>query len=137
MKTIVINSMDDAEKYYNANTNTYIFSENGERCNVKIKMKKFSCAHNIIVRNIDALDIVAGDIDAWNIDVWDIDAQNINAYDIYAQNIDANDISYYAVCIARQNIVCHKIHGRREDSVHMALDGTVRTGITKEMPSND
>ena len=166
MSTITINSMEDAEKYYDEKSNTYIFSENGERCDVKIEMENFSSERNIIarditarnitVRNIDVMgintwniyawNINAGDITAFNIDslninawnltalsitAWNINALDINAGYVIAENIDANDISYYAVCVAYQNIVCHEIHGRRRNSVHMALDGTIKTGTEK------
>jgi hypothetical protein len=95
---------------------------------------------NIDARNIIAWNISAGDIDAWNIDAWNIDARNISAgnisagdidagniiaRNIIAWNISAGDISYYAFCISYTSIKCTSIEGRREHSLHKALDGKI------------
>ena len=102
------NNLEEIEKYYNEETNTYVFKE----YNRYIDLVMFN--FNLDVNS----DIEAGDIIAWNINAWDINADNINAI-----NINANDISYYAVCFAYNNITCKSIQGRRKNAKHFVLDG--------------
>ena len=133
------NSLEEIQKYYDKNTNTYVFKENG----LYISLVKFNFNLKISA-NIDACDIKAGnikaiDIDAWDINVDDINACDINACDINARNIDAKnidaldiiacgdinawDISYHAICVAYGNIKCKSIIGFRKDAKHFVLDG--------------
>ena len=51
----------------------------------------------------------------------DISAHNISAYNISARG----SISYYAVCFAYYNIVCHSIKGARNGAKHFVLDGKI------------
>lgn len=145
------NNLDEIKKYYDKETNTYIFKENGEY--IELIVFKFNLdidanidarsvrAFNIHVNNIDvtdircydmnvknivsndivAYDINANDIDAWNIKAWNIKADNINAENIEADSINANDISYLAVCFAYNSIECKTIKGRMEGAKHFVL----------------
>ena len=133
------NSLEEIKKYYDKETNTYVFKEN----NVYIDLVKFNFNLRISA-NIDACDIKARNIKAYNIDAWDINvndinACDINATDISARNIDAKnidaldiiacgdinawDISYDALCFARENIKCKSITGFRKNAQHFVLDG--------------
>jgi hypothetical protein len=60
-----------------------------------------------------------------NISARDISARDISAWDISAKDISAKDISYYAFCIAYNNIKCKKIAGWRDGSFHKAIDGKI------------
>ena len=152
---IKFNSIEEIKKYYNKNTNTYEFIEDGIRLdmefafdleidgNIKawdIRAQNIN-AWNIKARNINAWDIKAHDIKAWdinalNINAWDIKADDINAHDIKAYDIKARDINawdinawdiiYHAVCFAYQNIECSSIKGRRVNTKHFVLDGEIK-----------
>src|SRR6056297_2264149 len=63
---------------------------------------------------------VAGSIDARDIDAW-----NIDALDIDARDIDAENIIYYGFCIAYSTLKCTSIEGRRDNSLHECLDGSI------------
>ena len=147
------NSLEEIQKYYDKNTNTYVFVKNEEYIDlvifhfdlhVEANIDAYDIealdinAWNINARNINADNIKVRDINAVNIDAWNIDAWNINAYnikagdiitgDISACNIEAgdisaNDISYHAVCFAYDSIKCKSIKGRRKNSKHFVLDG--------------
>ena len=139
------NSLEEIEKYYNPETNTYIFEEADKMIDLVVfnfdlsiesDIKALSIvAWNINAKDIDACNIIATDIHASNIDadnitarninVWDIDACDIFAIDINASNIEAKNISYYAVCFAYYNIKCKSIIGRRENAKHFVLYGTL------------
>ena len=142
------NSLKEIQKYYDKNTNTYVFVENEEYIEVVV----FDFDLNVEA-NIDAYDIEACDINAWdinacninannikvrdikaiNIDAWNINAYNIKAGDIItgdisacnieAGDISANNISYHAICFAYDSIKCKSIKGRRKNSKHFVLDG--------------
>lgn len=99
------NSIEDIEKYYNEETNTYIFKEYNEYI-------------DLVIFNFD-LTVEA------DIKVRDINANNISAWDINAWDINARDISYYAICIAYKNIKCNSIRGARTNSKHFVLDGKI------------
>ena len=122
------NGLEEIQKYYDKETNTYIFKENGFYINlVNFNFNLCVDAH-IDAWNIKAWNINAYDIDAWNINAYGInahkiDASNINASNIEAFNIKACDISYYAVCFAYNNIECKSIKGRRANAKHFVLDG--------------
>lgn len=117
------NSLEEIQKYYDEETNTYIFKEDGwyielVKFNFNLKVES-----TIDALDIDALDIEAGDIIANSISARDIIARNIIANEIIANDIIANDISYGAVCFAYNNIKCKSIKGRRENHKHFVLDG--------------
>ena len=141
------NNIDEIEKYYDKESNTYIFKEDGEYIDLIEFNFDLSITSNIIAFNINACDINAGDINALdinarNIDVLNINARNIDARDIYAYdikacdikacdidahninawNIIAHDISYFALCFAYKNINCKSIKGRRKNAKHFVFD---------------
>ena len=133
------NSLEEIQKYYDKNTNTYVFKENGFyidlvkfNFNLRISANIDACdikAGNIKAIDIDALDINADDINANDINVNDInarniDAENIDALDIIAYgDIKADDISYNALCFAYNNIKCKSITGFKKNAKHFVLDG--------------
>ena len=142
------NSLEEIEKYYDNETNTYIFKENGELIDLVIFNFNLNVDANIEAYNINACDILARDINAYNIKADNIYANNINAnhikaHDIYALdikvkniitndiaagdinawNIDACNISYWAVCFAYNSIKCKSITSKRENHKHFVLDG--------------
>ena len=112
------NNLEEIQKYYVKETNTYVFKEDDRYI-------------DLVIFNFDLdvnSNIEAYDINANNIDVYDIKASNINALDVDSDNIcvrsiNANNISYYAVCFAYNNIKCKSIKGRRKNHKHFVLDG--------------
>ena len=123
---VTITNKEQMQKYYVKDESevvgTYVFEDDVEfLCNIDVKANIY--AYNIDARNIKAENIYAFDIGAWNIKTRNIEARNINAANIDALDIKANDISYYAVCLAHNNIECNSIAGRRENSKHFVLDG--------------
>ena len=96
------NNLEEIEKYYNKETNTYVFNENGKYIdlvvfdfdlNVEANIKALDInAININACYIDAININACNIDAISINALDINALDIKASDIYARNINACDI---------------------------------------------
>ena len=149
------NSLDEIQKYYIKEINTYVFKEDDEyidlvvfNFNLDVKANIEVCninARDVSVWNIDAYNINACDINACNIsafnikvgsihamniearciNAWDINANNICADDINAYDIKANDITYWAVCFAYKNIKCRSIKGIRDNAKHFVLDGTL------------
>ena len=137
------NSLDEIQKYYDEESNTYIFKEDGKYINIvafnfNLNVEANIDAKDIKAQSINAMDINASDISAWNIIAGDINAENIDSYNINvwnlranniksgnieANNIYANDINYWAVCFAIQNIKCKSITGRRENAKYFVLDG--------------
>ena len=106
--------IEQIEKYYDKNTNTYVFMENDEDFDVYLYF-------NLCVdANIDA-----GHINARNIDASVITARNIKAQDIKAYSIYAENITYYAMCFAYNNIKCKSIKGMRYKSKRFVLDGKI------------
>lgn len=125
--TKVFNSLEEIQKYYNKESNTYIFKEYGIYINLVIfnfdlNIKSNIYAWNIYARNINALNINAKDIY-----VCYLNANDIKAHDISAASINANNINYYAVCYAYENIICKSIKGRKYNAKHFVLDGTIET----------
>ena len=107
---MVFNKLEEIEKYYNKETNTYIFKENDEW--IELVELKFN------------LEITC-DINARDINARAIKACDINARDIKACDINAWDINFFACCISYQNIICKKIEGRRDNSKYLTLDGEI------------
>ena len=127
-------NLDEIQKYYDKESNTYIFKEYGTYINlvvfnfdlnVKANINAWNIyakninAYNIHAKTIKADDIVAND----DIKAWDIYAKNIKANNIEAWNIYADDISYWAVCFAIHDIKCKSIKGRKHNAKHFVLDG--------------
>ena len=131
-------NLKEIQKYYDKNTNTYVFVKNKEYIEVVVFDFDLNVEANIDAYDIEALDINAWNINACNINANNIKARNINAIDIDACNINAgnisacnieacnisaNNISYHAVCFAYDSIKCKSIKGRRKNSKHFVLDG--------------
>ena len=121
--TKVFNSLDEIQKYYNEESNTYIFKEYGMYIslvifNFDLNVKSNIYAWNIYAKNINALNINAKDIYACR-----LDANDIKAHDISALSINADNINYYAVCYAYNDIKCKSIKGRKHNAKHLVLDG--------------
>lgn len=131
---ITIKNIEEMKKYYNEDTNAYIFKDNVEFV-INVSVDSNITAYNINACDIKARDIKACDINAYDIDASDIKAgdinaceitaYDINAWDINAGDINAKNISYYAVCYAYNNITCETIKGRRENAKHFCLDGEI------------
>ena len=147
------NSLEEIQKYYNKDTNTYVFEENEEYIEVVVFNFNLNIDANIEAFNIKALDITANDIEALHImcddinardidimsitandiNVNDINALDIIANDIYAHdintwNITAKDISYFSVCFARGNIKCRSIKSNYPNAKHFVLNGELEVG---------
>lgn len=140
MTTKEFNELKEIQKYYDKESNTYVFKDNDEYIdlvifNFDLKIEASIDAYNIYANSIDAYNIKANkiyacNIDAWNLNTWDIHADDIyaddiNAVDINAWNIDADNISYYAVCFAHKSIKCESIKGRITNAKHFVLDGKI------------
>ena len=129
------NNLQEIEKYYVEQINTYVFKEDNKyidlvilNFDLKIKSNIDACgidAYNIKANNIKATNINACNIYCYNINAWDIKAYDINADNISACNINAWDISYFAICFAYENITCKSIKGRRKNHKHFVLDGVL------------
>lgn len=101
------NSIEQIEKYYDKNTNTYVFMENKYCFDVHLHfnlcvsaniiaqdIKAWNIeAYNIKGLNIEAFNVNARNIDAWNIDAWNIDAEDIQSQDIHVGDIKVRDIN--------------------------------------------
>lgn len=139
------NSLDEIQEYYDEESDTYIFKENGDFIDLVVFNFNLNVGSNINANDINAKDIEAEDITARDINVFSIGANNINARDIKTvsdieandinardikalnieadSNINARNIDYFAICCAYQNIKCNSIKGRRENAKHFVLDG--------------
>lgn len=134
-------SLKEMEEYYDEKTHSYAFKEDDNYIDLVIFNFKLNIKANIIAwdivtyDDITANDLYVGNIRAWHIkanniyagdiNAKDIIAGNINAWSIEAENIKAKNISYFTVCFAHQNIECKSIKGRRKNSKHFVLDGTL------------
>ena len=122
------NSLEEIQKYYDENTNTYIFKKDGEMIdlvifNFHLDIKASINALDIEAKNIKAFDIKARDINARNINALDINASDIYSKNIRAWNIKAQDINYYSACFAQNSIRCKSIKRIRKHTKHFVLDG--------------
>lgn len=115
------NNLEEIQKYYNEESNTYIFKEDNEYLDLIIFNFSLDIKCNIKCRNIAGIDITT----ACDINAWDIKARNINAYGINARDINVYNINYFAVCFTYKNIKYRSIKGPRENSRHFVLDGNI------------
>ena len=106
-------SLKEIQKYYDKETNTYVFEENGYYIDLVVFNFNLS-----IDANIEAFDIKAHDIIA----------NNVYAHDINAWDINAKDISYFSVCFARGNIKCRSIKSNYPNAKHFVLNGELEVG---------
>lgn len=118
------NSLNEIQKYYNEESNTYIFKEDDKYIelvvlNFNLEVNANIKAYDIYARNINARDIEVGNIRAWaikanNIDAYNLDCcddivvKNINVCSINAHDIEADDIKTYED-IKAWNIYAHNI----------------------------
>ena len=131
-------SLEEIQKYYDKETNTYVFEENGYYIDLVVFNFNLNIDANIEAFDIKAHDITANDINVNDIKVWNINVRNIIAYDIKTHDIIANDIyahdinawdinakdiSYFSVCFARGNIKCRSIKSNYPNAKHFVLNG--------------
>ncbi len=119
------NNLEEIQKYYNKETNTYVFIEDNRYIDLVVFNFDLDIKADIEAKDIKACIINSKDINALDINAICINAEDINASNINAYNIYANDISYCAVCFAYNNIKCKSIKGRRKNAKHFVLDGTL------------
>ena len=117
------NSLEEIQKYYDENTNTYIFKEDDALIDLIVFNFNLNISANIVACDINAWDINVNDIDVCDITARNINANDICAWDIIASDINAKDISYFAVCYAYKNIICKSIKGRVSTAKHFVLYG--------------
>ena len=87
----VFNNLEEMKPYYNEETNTYEFIENGNLIDVKIDFE-LDINSNIRAGDIQASDIKASEnIEASDIKAWNINVRNIKACDIKAIDINASE----------------------------------------------
>lgn len=140
---IIINTQEELESLIDDNNNIIIEDDLMLNCDIKIEANIIAFdikAQNIElwdlkVADVEARNIKAGNINAWNLKAENIEAsiikaKNIESWDlkaanIEARNIKAENISYFAVCFAYNSIICKSIKGRRVNSKHFVLDGTI------------
>lgn len=127
----IFNNLEEIQKYYDKETNTYIFKENDIfidtiifnftlEVNANIRGGNIRAwdikAFDIRATNISCLNIMAIDIIALNIDALNITARNINVDNIFAKSIDARgEIDCYDTCVASEYIKCKSIIGGQTD----------------------
>lgn len=135
------NNIKEIKKYYNKETNTYVFKEKGEHIDIELmfdlKIEANIEARNINAYNIDAHNIYASviyadsiyahNIYAYYINAGDIDAGDIDAGNISAWNINADNISFHAYCIAFNTLTCKSYKGRRNNHIIKCLDSQIKT----------
>jgi len=98
-------NLKELQKYYNKNSNTYIFTED-----VKFEFDLDIDSH-IIAKTILA---------------WDIKTKDIHAHNIIAFSIDAENIYYYGVCVAYEEFTCTSIEGSYKNPKHLSLNDKLR-----------
>ena len=138
--TKVFNNLEEMKRYYDEETDTYIFKENDEfideiiiNFDLNVESDIVACvvratsitAKNIHARNITAWEINACDIKCVNINAGmikarDIDGLHIKSMNIYARdikafglisvNIYARDIVYTTMCGAYEDLKCNSIN---------------------------
>lgn len=122
---ITINNKDEMERYYNKETNTYVFDDD------VIFDIDINIAANIYAINLYAINIRAFNVSVKKIKAFDIKADIIDAVDVYAEdinacNIKARNIKFDAVCFAKETFVCNFIKGSRINSKYFCLDSKVQ-----------
>ena len=115
----IFNNLEEIQKYYDKETNTYIFKENDIFIDTIIFNFTLEVNANIIGGDIRAWDIKAFDIKAVNIScsnimAIDIDARNIDCINITAKDITALDID--ALNITARNINVNNIFAKSIDA---------------------
>ena len=99
-------NLEEIEKYYVPETNTYRFEENGLFLNVvfmfDINVESNICANNILAKDIVCLKISTVDIDAYDIKATKLIANNIKALAVKVRDTIVYsgeiNIGYSVVC---------------------------------------
>ena len=115
----IFNSLEEIQKYYDKETNTYIFKENDIYIdtimfNFTLEINANISSGNIRAWDIKALDIRAVNISCSNIIALDIDARNIDCINLTAKDIIALDID--ALNITARNINVDNIFAKSIDA---------------------
>ena len=87
------NSLEEIKKYYDKNTNAFVFKENGKLIDLVVFNFDLDVSADIFARDIKAMNIKVLDIKAANIKALDIRTNNITAWNIKALDISANNIN--------------------------------------------
>ena len=153
--TKAFNNLEEMKRYYDEETDTYIFRENDEYIDEIIINFDLNVESNIRACDISAPSITVKDIEARKITVWeinacdinsfninagmikarDIDALNIKSMDIYTRDIDAfsidavniyaRDIVYNAACRTYEDLKCNSIKCRRPNPIQFSIYGKI------------
>ena len=113
----VFNNLEEMKRYYDEETDSYIFKENGKFIDEIIINFDLNVESDIVANNVRATNITANYIEAWNITVWDIKACDINSGNINAGMIQARDIR--ALDIKSMNIYARDIDAYSVDAVNI------------------
>ena len=106
-ETRVFNNLQEMKRYYDEETNSYIFKENGKFINEIIINFDLNVEANIEACDIKATSITVKDMEAWTILAWNINACGIDSARINAGVIQAIDIK--AIDIKSMNIYARDI----------------------------
>ena len=127
--TKVFNNLEEMKRYYDEETDTYIFKENDEfideiiiNFDLNVESDIVACvvrATSITAKNIHARNITAWEINAYDIESRCIDVGVIQARDIYTSTIEAMDI--YARDIKAFGLIAVNIYAR--DIVYTTMYG--------------
>ena len=103
------NNLEEIEKYYIPEINTYSFEENGHCLNV-LFMFDVNVDSNIFANNIKARDIECLELSTVDIDAYDVKANRLIAYNIEALTVNVRDrIVYSGEINIRCSINCGKL----------------------------
>ena len=101
--------LDEIEKYYVKELNTYMFEENGRYLNV-VFMFDLKVNANIFANNIKAKDITCLELSTVDIDAYDVKANRLIACNIEALTVDVRDkIVYSGEINIKYSINCGKL----------------------------
>ena len=127
--TKVFNNLEEMKRYYDEETDIYIFKENDEfideiiiNFDLNVESDIVACvvrATSITAKNIHARNITAWEINAYDIESRCIDVGVIQARDIYTSTIEAMDI--YARDIKAFGLIAVNIYAR--DIVYTTMYG--------------
>lgn len=119
------NSLDEIQEYYDEESDTYIFKENGDFIDLVVFNFNLNVGSNINANDINAKDIEAEDITARDINVFSIGANNINARDIKAvSDIEANNINARDIKTLL-NIEANDINARDIKALNIEADSNI------------
>ena len=102
MKVKEFNNINEMQKYYDKETNAYVFKEDEDYI-------------ELVIFNFDL--IIQENIYAWDIEACNINAKDIIGRDIKAHDINAHDINAHDICANR--IIANDIYARNIDFIHI------------------